>query len=279
MPLNTVCFRWKPAGLDEQALNAANAELVDRVNADGTIYLTHTKLDDVFTIRLAVGQRATKRNMWSKPGRRCKDWPADRTTAALRIDGAMTEGRSGLGLCSRNPYLKDAFNELQLVAATGTVPMMPAVPVGKVSATWLPTMPPFSRASVGIMPARGLNMNGPGPLSGTGSMLMTAAKSPLSRSSTGPQWKAVKSWPGKGGPPPLQPASSRIEACGHVEGAGGVGHGAAAADIHDPAFVGPVGTEVRQVGQAGHGTGHGQEPDALVVVVGIDALSLGVARM
>ena len=39
----------------------ANAKLVDRVNADGTIYLTHTKLDDVFTIRLAVGQRATQR--------------------------------------------------------------------------------------------------------------------------------------------------------------------------------------------------------------------------
>ena len=30
------------------------------MNADGTIYLTHTKLDDVFTIRLAIGQRATE---------------------------------------------------------------------------------------------------------------------------------------------------------------------------------------------------------------------------
>ena len=61
VPVNTVCFRWKPAGMDGAALDAANAELVDRVNADGTIYLTHTKLDDVFTIRLAVGQRATER--------------------------------------------------------------------------------------------------------------------------------------------------------------------------------------------------------------------------
>ena len=61
VPVNTVCFRWKPAGMDEAALNAANQALVDRVNADGTIYLTHTKLDDVFTIRLAVGQRATER--------------------------------------------------------------------------------------------------------------------------------------------------------------------------------------------------------------------------
>ena len=31
------------------------------MNAEGTIYLTHTKLDDVTTLRLAVGQRATAR--------------------------------------------------------------------------------------------------------------------------------------------------------------------------------------------------------------------------
>ncbi len=61
VPLNSVCFRWKPSEIDEKALNEANARLVDRINADGTIYLTHTKLDDVFTIRLAVGQRATRR--------------------------------------------------------------------------------------------------------------------------------------------------------------------------------------------------------------------------
>ena len=47
--------------MDEDAVNAANAALLDRVNADGTIYLTHTKLDEVYTIRLAVGQRATQR--------------------------------------------------------------------------------------------------------------------------------------------------------------------------------------------------------------------------
>jgi len=61
VPLNTVCFRWNPGGMDENALNDANAALIDRVNAEGTIYLSHTKLDDMFTIRLAVGQRATRR--------------------------------------------------------------------------------------------------------------------------------------------------------------------------------------------------------------------------
>ena len=61
VPVNTVCFRWKPSGMDGAALNAANQTLIDLVNTDGTIYLTHTKLDEVFTIRLAVGQRATQR--------------------------------------------------------------------------------------------------------------------------------------------------------------------------------------------------------------------------
>jgi aromatic-L-amino-acid decarboxylase len=62
VPLNTVCFRRHPAGMDdEDALNALNADLLARVNADGTIYLTHTKLDGVTTLRLAVGQTNTRR--------------------------------------------------------------------------------------------------------------------------------------------------------------------------------------------------------------------------
>jgi aromatic-L-amino-acid decarboxylase len=62
VPLNTVCFRWRPAGLDDaEALNERNAALMAHVNREGTIYLTHTKLDDITTLRLAVGQRATGR--------------------------------------------------------------------------------------------------------------------------------------------------------------------------------------------------------------------------
>lgn len=60
VPLNTVCFRWRPAGVGDPAtLDDLNANLMARVNRDGAIYLTHTKLDDVTTLRLAVGQRAT----------------------------------------------------------------------------------------------------------------------------------------------------------------------------------------------------------------------------
>jgi aromatic-L-amino-acid decarboxylase len=61
VPLNTVCFRYKPAGMDDAAAAEANRALMEKINAEGTIYLTHTVLGGVYCLRLAVGQRATKR--------------------------------------------------------------------------------------------------------------------------------------------------------------------------------------------------------------------------
>jgi aromatic-L-amino-acid decarboxylase len=51
-PLNLVCFRHR--GGDE-----ANRDLLERLNASGRIYLTHTVLDGRTTLRLCVGQTAT----------------------------------------------------------------------------------------------------------------------------------------------------------------------------------------------------------------------------
>jgi aromatic-L-amino-acid/L-tryptophan decarboxylase len=61
VPLNTVCFRHRRAEWDEDECNARNKALMDRVNAAGTIYLTHTTLDGKFTLRMAIGQTQTKR--------------------------------------------------------------------------------------------------------------------------------------------------------------------------------------------------------------------------
>jgi len=61
VPLNTVCFRYRPAGADEQRLNELNRELLARINNDGTIYLTHTELDGRYSLRLAVGQTMTRK--------------------------------------------------------------------------------------------------------------------------------------------------------------------------------------------------------------------------
>ncbi|MFG0331294.1 MAG: pyridoxal-dependent decarboxylase [Phycisphaerales bacterium] len=60
--LNLVCFRLR--GGDE-----VNRRLLDRINADGRMHLTHTRLNDRFTLRLCVGQTTTERshveNAWS----------------------------------------------------------------------------------------------------------------------------------------------------------------------------------------------------------------------
>ena len=53
VPLNLVCFRHK--GGDE-----INQALMDRLNRSGDLYLTHTRLNDRFTLRLCVGQANTE---------------------------------------------------------------------------------------------------------------------------------------------------------------------------------------------------------------------------
>jgi aromatic-L-amino-acid decarboxylase len=52
-PFSLVCFRLR-------APDEANEELLRRVNADGSVYLTHTRVRDRFVLRLAVGAPATK---------------------------------------------------------------------------------------------------------------------------------------------------------------------------------------------------------------------------
>ena len=52
--LNLVCFRLKDG--DRQT-----EELLHRLNTSGMIYLTHTRLNDKFTLRLSIGQTETQR--------------------------------------------------------------------------------------------------------------------------------------------------------------------------------------------------------------------------
>ena len=55
-PLATVCFRYRPANIPESSLNQLNEKLLQELNASGRIYLTHTKLGEIYTLRLVVGQ-------------------------------------------------------------------------------------------------------------------------------------------------------------------------------------------------------------------------------
>jgi aromatic-L-amino-acid decarboxylase len=60
-PFSTVCLRWRPARLDEAALDRTNAAIMDAVNRSGEVFLSHTRLDGRFTIRVAIGNLRTER--------------------------------------------------------------------------------------------------------------------------------------------------------------------------------------------------------------------------
>lgn len=55
-----VCFRYKPEAIsDEAELEALNARLLEQLNGTREIFLSHTKLHDIYTLRLAIGNLHT----------------------------------------------------------------------------------------------------------------------------------------------------------------------------------------------------------------------------
>jgi aromatic-L-amino-acid decarboxylase len=62
VPFSVVCFRAKPRGRDwsEDELETLNQRLLDQMNATGEVFLSHTKLNGRFTLRLAVGNLRTE---------------------------------------------------------------------------------------------------------------------------------------------------------------------------------------------------------------------------
>jgi aromatic-L-amino-acid decarboxylase len=62
VPFSVVCFRAKPRGREwsEAGLEALNQRLLDAMNATGEVFLSHTKLNGRFTLRLAIGNLRTE---------------------------------------------------------------------------------------------------------------------------------------------------------------------------------------------------------------------------
>jgi aromatic-L-amino-acid decarboxylase len=80
--LSVVCFRAAPAEVDPARLDALNAALLERVNASGEVFLSHTRLKGRFALRLAVGHiRTTEAHV-------ARAWELLREgQAAARVDG------------------------------------------------------------------------------------------------------------------------------------------------------------------------------------------------
>ena len=59
-PFSTVCFRAHPRRMEDEAqLEALNDRIMSRINAHGRFFLSHTKLNGKFTIRIAIGNLHT----------------------------------------------------------------------------------------------------------------------------------------------------------------------------------------------------------------------------
>ncbi|HQX54333.1 MAG TPA: pyridoxal-dependent decarboxylase [Pyrinomonadaceae bacterium] len=55
VPFALVCFRAKIEGLPEDGIDQLNERIMNDINASGDAYLSHTKLNGRFTLRLSVG--------------------------------------------------------------------------------------------------------------------------------------------------------------------------------------------------------------------------------
>ena len=64
VPFSTICFRYNPSNKSEDALNDLNENLLEKINSSGKLFLSHTKLNNKFVMRLTIGSiRHEKRNI------------------------------------------------------------------------------------------------------------------------------------------------------------------------------------------------------------------------
>ena len=83
-PLNLVCFRHR-AGDD------VNQRILDRLNRSGDLYLTHTKLNGQFTLRMSIGQTHTEAKHVEHAWQRIQE--AARFVEAQAASGAAAGGQ------------------------------------------------------------------------------------------------------------------------------------------------------------------------------------------
>jgi aromatic-L-amino-acid decarboxylase len=60
VPFSLVCFRFAPAGTTEAERDRLNTAILHAVNATGEAYLSHTKLNGRYVLRLAIGNIRTE---------------------------------------------------------------------------------------------------------------------------------------------------------------------------------------------------------------------------
>jgi aromatic-L-amino-acid decarboxylase len=60
VPFSTICFRAMWPEITAAERDARNERVLERVNADGRVFLSHTKLGGAYTLRVAIGNLRTE---------------------------------------------------------------------------------------------------------------------------------------------------------------------------------------------------------------------------
>ncbi len=95
VPFSLVCFRYAPPRTSESERTALNEAILDRVNASGRVYLSHTKLGDRYVLRLAIGNMRTERRHVAEAWRLLQDAArAVVVPSGAAGGGAVEESRS-----------------------------------------------------------------------------------------------------------------------------------------------------------------------------------------
>ncbi|WP_308250751.1 aminotransferase class V-fold PLP-dependent enzyme [Nonomuraea rhizosphaerae] len=90
-PLGLVCLRPRWEGREPEEADAATLALMERLNASGDLYLTHTKAGGRVLLRLAVGSPATERRHLEQVWERIRTEAAALTPRSSRSAASRTE--------------------------------------------------------------------------------------------------------------------------------------------------------------------------------------------
>jgi aromatic-L-amino-acid decarboxylase len=61
VPFALVCFRYAPPGASDAECDRLTERIMHAVNDEGEVFLSHTKLNDRFTLRMSIGNIRTER--------------------------------------------------------------------------------------------------------------------------------------------------------------------------------------------------------------------------
>lgn len=60
--MDIVCFRYNPGGMDAEALNALNKEILMRVHERGIAAPSYTTLGEAYCLRIAIANHRSRRS-------------------------------------------------------------------------------------------------------------------------------------------------------------------------------------------------------------------------